>query len=95
MLLKATVFHQLSIETSIAGMADFLKKEYGIGGHLPAVSGATHSQMDHDSKGIRLRKERCEDVLLKWDKVAQRIEELIRKDRYLSPEALQKRLSFS
>ena len=68
--------------------ADFLKKEYGIGGHLPAVSGATHSQMDHDSKGIRLRKERCEDVLLKWDKVAQRIEELIRKDRYLSPEAL-------
>ena len=69
--------------------ADFLKKEYGIGGHLPAISGATHSQMDYDSKGIHLRKNRCEDVLLKWNKVAQRIEDMIRKGRYLSPEALQ------
>lgn len=69
---------------------DFLKDAYGIGGRAPGVSGALHSDEWHDSKGIRLKKQRCEDVLLKWNKVAQRVDEMIRKGRYLSPEALQK-----
>ncbi len=66
--------------------ADFLKEEYGIGGHAPAISGKTHSSEDHDSKGIRLEKSHCEDIQMSWPIVAKRIDELVRTDRYLTPE---------
>ena len=66
--------------------ADFLKKEYGIGGSSHAVSGASHSGEDHSGKGVSLKKQDCPDVQLKWSKVASRISELIRKDRFLTPE---------
>ena len=66
--------------------ADFLKKEYGVGGSSHAVSGATHSGEDHSGKGIVLKKQDCPDVQLKWSNVASRISELIRKDRFLTPE---------
>ncbi len=38
--------------------ADFLKKEYGIGGRTHAVSRESGSYEDHGSKGIVLKKER-------------------------------------
>ena len=63
-----------------------LKEGYGIGGHSPAVSGAWHSDEWHDGKGIRLKKENCETVLLGWPNVAKRIMELIQQDRYLTAE---------
>ena len=66
--------------------ADFLKDEYGIGGRSHAVSGASHSGEDHSGKGVSLKKQDCPDVQLKWSKVASRISELIRKDRFLTPE---------
>ena len=66
--------------------ADFLKDEYGIGGSSHAVSGASHSGEDHSGKGVSLKKQDCPDVQLKWSKVASRISELIRKDRFLTPE---------
>ncbi len=69
-----------------AEKVDYLKHLYGIGGRAPAISGAFHSQEAHDSKGIKLQKKDCEPVLLTWSKVAQRIETLIRQDRYLTPE---------
>ncbi len=68
--------------------ADFLKKEYGIGGHSHALSGATGSGEDHDGKGIRYKKRDCADVKLNWNQVVKRIDELIRKDRYMTPEAI-------
>ena len=66
--------------------ADFLKNEYGIGGSSHAVSGASHSAEDHSGKGISLKKQDCPEVQLKWANVARRISELIRKDRFLTPE---------
>ena len=63
-----------------------LKSGYGIGGHSPAVSGAWHSDEWHDGKGIRLKKENCETILLGWPNVAKRIMELIQQDRYLTAE---------
>ena len=66
--------------------ADFLKKEYGIGGHTHAVSRASGSYEDHSAKGITLKKAGCEDVRLNWNKVASRIAELIRLNRYLTPD---------
>ena len=66
--------------------ADFLKKEYGIGGHTHAVSGESGSYEDHGSKGITLKKAGCADVQMNWNKVASRISELIRMNRYLTPD---------
>ena len=66
--------------------ADFLKKEYGVGGSSHAVSGATHSGEDHSGKGIVLKKQDCPEIQLNWANVAKRISELIRKGRFLTPE---------
>lgn len=63
--------------------ADFLKNEYGIGGHSHALSGVSGSHEEHDAKGIRLQKPGCADVLLKWPEVARRIDALIAQRRYL------------
>ncbi|MBQ3591606.1 MAG: helicase SNF2, partial [Clostridia bacterium] len=63
---------------------DFLKNEYGTGGHSHALSGSTGSWEDHDSKGIRLKKSGCADVEMSWANVLKRLNELIQKDRYLS-----------
>ena len=65
--------------------ADFLKKEYGVGGSSHAVSGATHSGEDHSGKGIVLKKQDCPEIQLNWANVAKRISELIRKGRFLTP----------
>ena len=67
--------------------ADFLKNEYGTGGGNNAVSHNFHSEEDHSSKGIVLRKPDAEEVSLSWAKVAKRIDVLVAKDRYLPPEA--------
>ena len=61
---------------------EFLKHEYGTGGRMPGVSGAAHSEEWHDAKGIRLRKNDCLDVKLGWEKVAERINRLMRAGRY-------------
>ena len=66
--------------------ADFLKKEYGIGGRTHAVSRESGSYEDHGSKGITLRKAGCADIQMNWNKVASRISELIRLNRYLTPD---------
>ena len=66
--------------------ADFLKKEYGIGGRTHAVSRESGSYEDHGSKGIVLKKNGCADVQMNWNKVASRISELIRLNRYLTPD---------
>ena len=65
---------------------DFLKKEYGIGGHNYAISDAGGSYEDHSSKGIKLQKSSCADIELSWSNVAKRISALIREDKYLTPE---------
>ena len=63
---------------------EFLRKEYGIGGHSHALSGATGSGEDHDGKGLHYRKSDCSDVHFTWEKVSKRITDLIKKDRYLT-----------
>ena len=65
---------------------DFLKKEYGIGGHTHAVSRESGSYEDHGSKGITLKKAGCADVQMNWNKVASRISELIWMNRYFTPD---------
>ena len=64
--------------------AEFLKKEHGTGGRSHALSGATHSGEDHDAKGMRFKKDGCEEVKFSWIQVASRIDSLIANDRYLT-----------
>ena len=63
---------------------DFLRHEYGIGGHSHALSGAGGSWEDHDGKGLHYKKGGCPDVHFTWEKVSKRITDLIQKGRYLT-----------
>ena len=63
---------------------DFLRHEYGMGGHSHALSGAGGSWEDHDGKGLHYKKGGCPDVHFTWEKVAKRITDLIQKGRYLT-----------
>ena len=63
---------------------DFLKNEYGNGGHSHALSGAGGSWEDHDGKGLRYKKDGCPDMHFTWEKAAKRITDLIQKGRYLT-----------
>lgn len=68
----------------------FLKNEYGTGGSSHALIGSDTGHEDHDAKGIRLEKGSYGDpyakVLLKWNVVEKRIRELVKADKYLTPE---------
>ena len=74
--------------------AEFLKNEYGTGGSSPGIIGAYQSDASHDAKGLRLSKGKIGNpdvtVLLKWNKVAERVRQLVRSDDYLSPEEMEK-----
>ena len=70
---------------------EFLKKEYGMGGRSPILSGTEISE-EHSSKGLRLRRgyqEGTPQLLLKWSQVAKRIEELIEANRYMTAKELE------
>ena len=82
---KGRIYEYFTADHTGKEKAAFLKVEYGIGGRSHAVSGASHSDESHDSRGIVLKKAGCANVELSWTKVAARIDSLIQKDRFLSP----------
>ena len=82
---KGRIYEYFTADHTGKEKAAFLKDEYGIGGHSHAVSGASHSDESHDSRGIVLKKAGCANVELSWTKVAARIDSLIQKERFLSP----------
>ena len=83
---KARIYEYWQEPRSTQERADFLKKEFGIGGHSHACSGAMHSGQEHDAKGIRYQKSGCDQVQMSWTQVAQRIDSLMKKGRYLTAE---------
>ena len=83
---KSRIYEYFTADHTGKEKAAFLKDEYGIGGRSHAVSGASHSDESHDSRGIVLKKADCANVELSWTKVAARIDSLIQKDRFLTPE---------
>ena len=83
---KGRIYAYFKEKHSPKEQADFLRTEYGIGGSSHAVSGASHSGEDHSGKGVSLKKQDCPEIQLNWANVAKRISELIRKDRFLTPE---------
>ena len=81
---KWRIFRYFTEEHSRSEKAAVLKDLYGIGGHSPALSGASGSHEWHDAKGIRIEKRGCEYVNLTWSAVAKHIDELIATDRYMT-----------
>ena len=81
---KQRIYDYFTSDHTQKEKADFLKNEYGIGGHSHALSRATGSDEWHDGKGIRLKKDGCYDVQISWQSAVKRIDDLIRKDRYLA-----------
>ncbi|ETT54671.1 putative helicase [Paenibacillus sp. FSL H8-237] len=83
--LRIALFFQQSL--SAQENADFLKREYGTGGRLPALTG-TDIHENHDSKGITLTRGSIMHpdvtVVLPWIKVQKRIGELLSAGRYLN-----------
>ncbi len=83
---KMRIYEQFQKSLSQKENADFLKNEYGTGGSSSA-GGFDGYHQDHDSKGLKISKGYGQDVpkvLLKWNQVAKRIDELIKAERYLN-----------
>lgn len=68
--------------------ADFLKNEYGIGGRSHALSGAKSSGEQYDATGIKFEKKNCKEVILTWNQVVKRIEELMKYEKYFKKETV-------
>ena len=84
---RARIYEYFTAEHTAKEKQDFLKNEYGTGGHSHALSGSSRSSEWHDSKGIRLQKSGCHDVQISWQNAVNRIQNLIRSERYFKPEA--------
>lgn len=67
--------------------ADYLKDAYGFVGAYPAITG-TGIDMLASSEGMRITKDETE-ILLKWGKVAKRIDELIAAGRYMTEKEME------
>ncbi len=67
--------------------ADYLKDVYGFVGAYPAITG-TGIDMLASSEGMRITKGETE-ILLKWGKVAKRIDELIAAGRYMTEKEME------
>ena len=83
---KNRIYAFFQNQHSLKEKVDFLKEEYGTGGRSHAVSGESGSFEEHGSKGIVLKKSDCTDIQMNWNKVASRISELIRLNRYFTPD---------
>ena len=81
---KWRIFRYFTEEHSVEDKADFLKREYGIGGRSHALSDAPGSDENHDARGMELSKGGCENVSLTWRQVARRIDALIASDRFMT-----------
>ena len=81
---KWRIFRYFTEAHSVEDKADFLKREYGIGGRSHALSDAPGSNENHDAWGMELSKGGCENVSLTWRQVARRIDALIASDRFMT-----------
>ena len=86
---KFRIYEQFQKGETAKENINFLKNEYGTGGHSDAIPG-TGIWEDHDSNGIKFWRAVDESdpaffrFTLQWPKIEKRIRELITADRYLS-----------
>lgn len=86
---KKRIYEFFTKKHDLKEQADFLKNEYGVGGSSHALSAARESGEWHDVKGIKYNKGNAKEILLSWSNVARRINDLIKKNRYIDEESFE------
>lgn len=86
---KKRIYEFFTKKHDLKEQADFLKNEYGVGGSSHALSAARGSGEWHDAKGIKYNKGNAKEIQLSWSNVARKINDLIKKNRYIDEESFQ------
>ena len=84
---KYSIYRQFQKNEDNKKNIEFLKKEYGFGNGTHYFPDGTKGHEWHDGKGIAIEKHGSSDkpdLRLSWAKVAKRLRELIKNDRYLN-----------
>lgn len=86
---KLRIFEQFQLGKMPKENIEFLKNEYGWGGHSDAIPGSGYWEQ-HYGKGISISRsgygtEAENTYLISWSAAEKRIRELIKADRYLTP----------
>ena len=87
---KLRIYEQFQKGLTPKENIDFLKNEYGWGGHSDAIPGSGYWE-EHDGKGIMISRGGTDPrssenaYLIRWPAAEKRIRELIKADRYLTP----------
>lgn len=84
---KKRIYEFFTKKHDLKEQADFLKNEYGVGGSSHALSAARESGEWHDAKGIKYNKGNAKEIQLSWSNVARKINDLIKKNRYIDEES--------
>ena len=80
-----------SLNLGIKQLAEFLKKEYGIGGHSSDFPDGGRGFADHNAKGITIHEwKKNETEYHTWTEVAQEVKRLIIRNEYLTEKEMQR-----
>ena len=83
---KYRIYEQFQKQLPLKANAEFIKKEYGIGGRYPAGGNGNYN-LDYNSSGITISQRSSAnktELKMNWEQAAQRIGFLIHDDRYLN-----------
>lgn len=81
-------FFSATVLPTVKEQADWLKKEYGIGGRTWDFRDGERGFLDYDAKGLRIKRYASDNApdhfrLLPWNEVARRLHLLVHNDKYL------------
>lgn len=81
-------YFSAAVLPTVKEQADWLKKEYGIGGRTWDFRDGERGFLDYDAKGLRIKRYASDNDpdyfrLLPWNEVARRLHLLVHNDRYL------------
>lgn len=81
-------FFSATVLPTVKEQADWLKKEYGIGGRTWDFRDGEKGFLDYDAKGLRIKRYASDNApdyfrLLPWNEVARRLHLLVHNDQYL------------
>ena len=81
-------FFSATVLPTVKEQADWLKKEYGIGGRTWDFRDGERGFLDYDAKGLRIKRYASDNDpdyfrLLPWNEVARRLHLLVHNDQYL------------
>ncbi len=86
---KIRIFAMYQQQGDAKERADFLKNEYGTGGHSYTFDDGSHGFVDYDAKGLFIRSYgHDKEVRLKWPEVDKRLSVIVESGEYLSEKEL-------